>query len=189
MIKQLEEFNRYVAIVGFKKAQVKDVNSFINLVRDEIEDTAEVQFFNANLVAGWQHLYFAALNALTAFRNQLNISNSLAVETLLYASAQRQINKAVKKLGIKPETSRVAVLILSEKRRSIKKVLEVVSELMGGERDDRVLELTEEKVQGVKRLFNISNVELEAKLENKEGEKRALTDLVIEHVALLATER
>ncbi|MEA2090656.1 MAG: KEOPS complex subunit Cgi121, partial [Thermoproteota archaeon] len=162
---------------------------FIGLVRGKVGDTAEVQFFNADLVAGWQHLYFAALNALTVFRSQMNISNSLAVETLLYASAQRQINNAIEKLGVKPETSQVAVLALSENRKSIKKVLEVVSGLMNGERDDSVLELTEGKSESVKRLFGISDVELQAKLENEKGEKQALTDLVIEHVALLSTKR
>lgn len=189
LIKKLEEFNRYIAIVGFKKVQIKDVDSFIGLVRDKVGNAAEVQFFNADLVAGWQHLYFAALNALTAFRNQLNISNSLTVETLLYASAQRQINNAIKKLGVKPETSQVAVLTISENLKNTKEVVKVVSELMNGERDDSVSELTEGKSEGVKRLFGISDVGLQVRLENGKGEKQALTDLVIEHVALLSTKR
>jgi len=47
----------------------------------------EVQLFDASLVTTWEHLYFAALDSLTAFRNRENISRSLAMETMLYASA------------------------------------------------------------------------------------------------------
>jgi hypothetical protein len=60
---------------------------------------------------------------------------------------------------------------------------------MMGERDDSVLELTNGKVKGVKGLFGISDLELEAKLEKEGFEKEALIDLVIEHMALLATQR
>ena len=161
--------------------------SFFNVIRKKLKD-ANVQFFDARLIASWKHLYFAALNALNAFKNKTNISNSVAVETLLYASAQRQINKAVELLGIKPELSQVAVLVIAETKQKTATILETVSELMSGKRDDSVIELTSEKVNGVKRLFDISNLELETKLE-KGFKKEALINLVIEHVALLATQR
>lgn len=188
MIKKLKDFDRYVAVAGFRNVKVRDINGFFDMIRKKLEDT-NVQFFDAKLIAGWKHLYFAALNALNAFKNKTNISNSVAVETLLYASAQRQINKAVELLGIKPESLQVAVLVIAETRQKTATTLETVSELMLGERDDSVIELTSEKVNGVKRLFGISNLELGAKLEKKGFEKEALIDLVIEHVALLATQR
>lgn len=188
MIKKLEDFDRYVAAAGFRNVKVNDINGFFNVIRKKLKD-ANVQFFDARLIASWKHLYFAALNALNAFQNKTNISNSVAVETLLYASAQRQINKAVELLGIKPESSQVAVLVIAETKQKTVTILETVSELMSGKRDDSVIELTSEKVNGVKRLFGISNLELEAKLEKKGFEKEALLNLVIEHVALLATQR
>ncbi len=187
MIRKLEDFDRYVAIAGFRNVKVRDVNDFFDIIRKKLED-ANVQFFDSKLIAGWKHLYFAALNALNAFKNKTNISNSLAVETLLYASAQRQINKAVELLGIKTKTSQVAVLVIAKTKQKIVTILETVSKLMSNERDDSVFELTNEKVYGVKRLFDISDLELEAKLEKKGFEKEALIDLVIEHGALLATQ-
>jgi len=187
-MKNIEGVNRYVAIVGFKDVKVKDANSFLSLVREKTRDT-EVQFFDAELIAGWEHLYFAILNALKAFENRLNISNSLAVEILLYASAQRQIKKAVELLGIKLTSSRVAVVILAETELKAKEILETVSHLMSGKRDDSVLELTDEKFDCIKELFDISESELNAKLERKGMERKALTNLVIEHVALLVIQR
>jgi len=188
VMKRIEGFNRYVAIVGFKDAKIKDTNSLLSLVRERTED-AEVQFFDAELIAGWEHLYFAALNGLKAFENRLNISNSLEVEILLYASAQRQIKKAVELLGIKSSSSNIAAVVLAETELKAEEILETLSQILDAKRDDSVLELTEEKFDGIKKLFGISESELNAKLEREGMERKALTDLVIEHVALLAIQR
>ena len=188
MIKKLEEFGRYVAIAGFRNAEIEDINAFFNLVRKRAADV-EIQIFDANLIAGWEHLYFAALNALNAFQSKLNISNSLAMETLLYAAAQRQISKAINLLGIKPRSPQIAVLVIAKTLSEAKSALETVSKLVSGARDDSILELTAGKIEGVKRLFDISELELESKLKRKGLEEEALVDLVIEHMALLVTQR
>jgi KEOPS complex subunit Cgi121 len=180
-------YKGYIAIAGFKNVKIKDVNGFLERVRREARE-ANVQFFDAKLIAGKQHLYFAALNALRAFEKKSNISSSLAVEALLYASAQRQIRKAVDMLGVKQDSSEVAVLIIAENKQGTDDCLKIVSGLMPGEREDAVLELTDEKIRDIRRLFGISDLEIEAKLRRKGREKEALADLVIEHVALLATQ-
>jgi KEOPS complex subunit Cgi121 len=188
VIRRIKGFNRYVAIVGFTGVKIEDANSLLSLIREKTKE-AEIQFFDADLIASWEHLYFAVLNALKAFETRLNISNSLAVEILLYASAQRQIKRAVELLGIKPRSSNVATVTLAETKLMVKEILETVSRLVPGKRDDSVLELTDEKFGGIRKLFDISESELNAKLESKGMERKALIDLVIEHVALLAIQR
>ncbi len=187
MIKQAEEFGRYIAIAGFKDVHMGNVDNTLNLVRDKTHNVA-VQFFNAKLVAGWRHLYFAALNALKAFKNGTNISKNLAVECLLYASARRQIKVALDLVGIEPGSSQIAVLIVADKKSLAASSLAEVSSLIHGRRGDEVLDMSKEKIALIRRLFNISDVELAAKLEAN-GEEKALSDLVIEHVALLVTQR
>jgi len=190
LTKKLERpngYNGYIGIAGFKNVKIKDVNGFLELVRREARE-GHVQFFDAKLVAGKQHLYFAALNALKAFENKSNISSSLAIEALLYASAQRQIRKALDTLGVKQDSSQVAVLIIAENRQESDDCLKVVSRLILGERNDAVLELTDKKSWEIKKLFCISDLEIEAKSRRKDLEMEALADLVIEHVALLANQ-
>jgi KEOPS complex subunit Cgi121 len=189
VIRLLSDFNMYVAITGFRNAKVGDVNEFFNTVRSKLADVAAVQFFDAELVATWQHLYFAAVNALTAFANKTNISNNLAMETLLYASAQRQIKKATEMMGIKPKTTNIAVLIIAESQKSANSALKSVQKLISAEQDNSTLELNEEKIEKIKRFFDISDLELAAKLGKKGLEKEALVDSVIEHMALLVTQR
>ena len=188
MIRKIEEHGKLVAIVGFKDVHVENVEELFNTARQRLKNVT-FQFFNARLIAGWEHLYFASLNALTAFKNRLNISNNLAVEILLYASAQRQIRHAVELLGIKAETSEVAAVVLADKEEDAANAIEEIARLLHGERDDTVLELTDDKFKTVKELFGVSDTELNAKLERKGLEKETLKDLIIERVALLVTQR
>jgi KEOPS complex subunit Cgi121 len=187
MTEKTEEPNENITIVGFRNVHIEDINAFLEHFRKEKME-ASVQFFDAKRIAGPQHLYFAALNALNAFEKNTNISNNLTVEALLYASAQRQIKKAVKMLGIKQDSSEVAALIITENRHKKSDYLRLVTKTVPGERDDSVLELTDKKIGNIKKLFGISDIEFEAKLEKEGLEKEALTDLVIERMALLSTK-
>jgi len=187
MTEKPEEPNGHITIVGFRNVKIEDINGFLEHFRKENREAA-VQFFDAKHVAGPQHMYFAALNALNAFDKKTNISNNLAVEALLYASAQRQIKKAVEMLGIKQDSSEVAALIMTENRLEKTDYLRLVTKIISGERDDSVLELTDKKIENIKKLFKISALEFKAKLEREGLEKEALTDLVIERMALLVTK-
>jgi len=186
LLKQVEELGKHIVIAGFKDVKIWNVKEFLNIIRKEKPLNVQIQFFDARFVATWQHLYFAALNALTAFENKSNISKSLAMESMLYASAQSQIRKAMKLLGIKSNMSKIAVLVIGENLESVTSALSLVLKQVKGERDDTILKLSEEKAIVIRKIFGISDVELETVMERDRFEK-ALIDLVIERVALLAT--
>ena len=185
MIQKPESINENITIIGFSNVKIEDPNSLIEQFRTEIK--TPIQFFDARFVAGKQHLYFAAVNALNAFIKKTNISNNLAVETLLYASGQRQIKKAVKMLGITQKTTEIAALIIPRNIQEKEKYIQIVTKTIPGKRNDNALELKDNKINAIKKLFEISNQEFEAKLKKEGLEKEALTDLVIEHMALLVT--
>lgn len=189
MIKRLEESGKFLGITAFKGVQIRDVEEFFQAINRELPNIT-VQFFNADYLAGWEHIYFAVLNALTAFKNKVNISNKLAVEILLYASAQRQIRKAIELLGITSKTENVAVVVLSDSQKEAEIALEKISEMLRAvKRDNELLEITDEKFWKIRKLFNVTDEEFEAELEGEGLEKQALKDLIIERVALLATQR
>jgi KEOPS complex subunit Cgi121 len=188
LLKYIEEFGEHVTITGFRNAKIKDTEEFLKKIRKEKGSNIEIQFFDAKYVATWLHLYFAALNALTAFKNKENISKSLAMETMLYASAQRQIRKAMELLGIKSETSEIALLIIGQNPETVKSALSMISVSVNVQHDDTVLELSEEKKKIIQKTFGISDLELKTVME-KDGLEEALTNLVIERMALLATQR
>lgn len=188
MLRRLEEFGKYVAIAGFRDAKIADLERVLDAVKSKIGLNVELQFFNAKLVATWQHLYFASLNALTAFKNKDNISKSLAVETMLYASAQRQIRKAMELIGIKKGVSEIAVLVIGGDAERVDSALSCVAELVDAKRDDSVLMLSEKKIRVLRKVFGISDVEIEA-IMSKSNLGKAILDVIIEKMALLSTRR
>jgi tRNA threonylcarbamoyladenosine modification (KEOPS) complex Cgi121 subunit len=157
------------------------------LVRKALPEDVEVQFFEADLVASWQHLYFAVLNAFVAFKTERNISKSVAVEVMLYASANRQISKAIELTGVKPSSTNVATVIISEKPNSIKLGVSTVANRIGKMPNETVLELSSEKTARIMETFGISELELETAPANC-NYQQALVDAVIERVALLSTQ-
>jgi tRNA threonylcarbamoyladenosine modification (KEOPS) complex Cgi121 subunit len=186
LLKYIEEDGKYVEITGFGNVKIEDAEEFLKTIRKE-KQTACVQFFNAELVATWQHLYFAALNALVAFRNKRNISKNVAMEVMLYASAQRQIRKAIALIGVKRDSVNVAAVIIDENPDLVKTALRMVSRRIGVEPDETVLELSRGKVQSILRAFDVSERELETVMK-KNSLEQALVNLVVERMALLSTQ-
>ena len=188
MQKYIQEFGKYCEIVGFKRVRINNSEEFLETTNRGKLTEVEIQFFDADFVATWQHLYFSVLNALVAFKNKENISRGLAMETMLYASARRQIRKATQLVGIKPMSPNIAIVMVEGKPEAVLSALANISTRINGQRDDSVLGLSEEKIKRIKRAFQISEAEIETVREGNDVEK-AITDLVIERVALLTTER
>jgi len=186
MLKHIEEAGKYVEITGFRNICINNAEKFVKATREQLPQSSCVQFFDAELVATWQHLYFAVLNALLAFKNERNISKSVAMETILYASAQRQIRKAINFIGVKCDAPDVALVIIGDNSKSVGILLSAVSKAVNKESDDTVLQISENKAQSIRKAFRITDIELEAVQKNDDEE--VLVDLVIEKMALLSTQ-
>ena len=186
MLKEVQEYKKHLGIVGFRNVHIRKIEQFLDSVNKEKLSDVEVQFFNAKFIATWQHLYFATLNALTAFHNKQNISNSVAMETMLYASAQHQIRVATQMIGIEYDIHTISTLVIADSTAVVTRVLQAISKVLNAEPDDTVLEITKEKGDAIKKMFKISRAELQLARENDELEQ-ALANIVIERMAMLAT--
>lgn len=173
-----------VYISGFKEVSVDNVDEMLSLI-GKASSPCIFQLLNADRVAGWKHLYYAAVNAVRAFETKTTISKNLPIEILLYASCQDQISQALDFLGIKPSIRRVVLLLMGREHEDIKGAFRQASELLGDE-DDSVLEVDNYKFDEIRRLFSISQLELEA----VGGRSfKALTGLLIERGALLSIRK
>ncbi|MDG6223051.1 MAG: hypothetical protein IAX21_01655 [Candidatus Bathyarchaeota archaeon] len=179
--------NEKIAILGFRDVKIDNIPAFLEQLKTQNSEVT-FQLFDAKNIAGPQHLYFAAVNALNTFAKKTNISNNLQVEALLFASAQRQITKAVEMLGIKKGTSEIAALIFVENENQKTDAIQSFTKLISGKRDDSIISLTNEKTETIKKLFEISELEFNACLKKESTEKETLVDLVIERMALLVTK-
>jgi tRNA threonylcarbamoyladenosine modification (KEOPS) complex Cgi121 subunit len=188
MLHHFEEFNIYAEISGFRGIKFEQAEAFLKSNRKTVQNGVWIQFFDADLIATEQHLYFAVLNALAAFKNQTNLSKSLAMEAMLYASAQRQIQKAIGLLGIKPETSDLAVVIIGEKPEALEAMLKETAVYLHTEVDDSVLEISPKKLVKIRETFEITAPMLEVAAKQEKCGSAAVVDLVIEKMALLSTQ-
>ncbi|HDM88625.1 hypothetical protein DRO64_05050 [Candidatus Bathyarchaeota archaeon] len=181
IIKKIMEW--HVIFMGFKNVKISNLNSFLDEIKDAASD-CQVQVFDADRIAGFDHLYFSVLNALNSFESGNRISESPAMEIMLYASGQHQIRKAIDMLGVKPDSSRMIVVLLAKNKEEGIQAASRISESDRGEPDDGVIELTDEKFELIKALFRVSDEEIEAAFRG--SEKKALTSILIERSALLA---
>ena len=187
MLTCIEEDRKYIEIAGFRGISIQDTEEFMKSASRVKELGIWVQFFNADLIATWEHLYFAALNALLAHRNRRNISKTIAMETMIYASAQRQIRKAIATLGVKRDSSNVAVIIISDKTDTVQKAFSAIKNCIAAGVDETVLELTQEKTEKICKAYGITEKEL-ASVSTESNNDRGIVGLVIERMALMQTQ-
>jgi tRNA threonylcarbamoyladenosine modification (KEOPS) complex Cgi121 subunit len=187
MLFYIEEYGKYVEITGYRNVEFERAEAFLKAKRLETYQGVEIQFFDAELIATQDHLLFAVINSLEAFKNKTNLSKSAAMETMLYASAQRQIQKAIQKCGIKSSTTNMAATIIGEKPIRLKKAVDAISEAVDAKPDQSVLEMSTSKNDTIRKVFQISNEEIEAVMKSGNSQE-AVVNLVIERVALLATQ-
>jgi len=78
------------------RTEIQDLDSFLNEIGQISEETElTIQLFDADYVAGEQHLRRAAELAGRAVDRGTTIAREPAVELLLYAAGRRQINRAL----------------------------------------------------------------------------------------------
>jgi KEOPS complex subunit Cgi121 len=186
VIKYIVDAEKFSKITGFRQVSVDNKEEFLRSVRKTQMDLT-IQFFDADLVCTWEHLLFAAMNSLAAFRNDTNISKRPDIEMLLYASAHRQISKAIKLIGIKADSANIALVAIGSSRRLVEESTSGISSMLRTHPDDSILELTQEKTNRIKEIFQITEQEI-ASVMKEDCKNQALVDLVIERMALLPTQ-
>lgn len=86
-------------------------------VRDGIlakyaDSGAQLLILESRMVFGRDHLASAHHHALKAVREGRNASDSMVMETMLYASGERQLGNAIRKMNVGPETSEIVIALL-----------------------------------------------------------------------------
>ncbi len=100
-----------ILIVG-AQGWIENVESLIlQVLSFSKKENLVVQAFDATAIYSTDHLISATEHARRAFQQGTNATNSLALEILLYAAGERQIEKALKKIGIKKGQQKIAFVL------------------------------------------------------------------------------
>lgn len=113
---------------------VENVEEFMTHIRE----LGEILVLDADMVCGRDHLISAVEHATRAFERGTNAASTLLMETLLYASGERQISRAVEKMGVRPGCERFAFVFFDSRAEEVLRSLKMA-------RDDSVLEPSKEK--------------------------------------------
>ena len=98
-------------ILGFR-ANIDSVSDTLNVIDSIKKDDEIIQLLNADAIAGENHIIHGVNQAFLAFERGENLAKDISVEIALRCSAQRQISKAFKILGLKEgEMNLCAILI------------------------------------------------------------------------------
>jgi tRNA threonylcarbamoyladenosine modification (KEOPS) complex Cgi121 subunit len=189
LILDFPEYGKFVLISAFKVPLGMVPSIALKEVRETIPDI-EIQFLDGENIAGKEHLEIAAINALHAFKTGINISRSLPMETLLYASAQRQIAAAILKIGVTDNSRMIGFVSFSGSENDATRQENEIAQFVGSELDESLLdEWSEEKKERIMALYEIGITELEAISTPPQARgKSTITRAVIERVAILATK-
>ncbi len=180
--------DHYLLIDAVRTTKIQDPEHLLEQLRSATK-AAQIQLVKAQLIAGPEHIEFAAQNALRAFKGPRPMSKSLAVELLLYISCQRQISTAIQRIGIAPGDTEIVLVALSSSKESIENLAHAVYSTIPGEHDESLLEITsEKKKEALKEHYAIEDKEVEAARFPGEIDTEVLKRLVIERSALLSLE-
>jgi KEOPS complex subunit Cgi121 len=186
-ISKFEEYGTYFIAYCFYVKESLDADNFLKYLR-EVSSDLEVQIVDLDRIAGRRHLYFAALNAVHAFEKGTNISRTLAVEFLLYASAQKQISEAIKMMGLNQNSRNIGVIAIGRDEQLVRRFAERLPSLTNACGDDTLPDQwSEEKIENLLSIFKIPKKELQAMSGKKTPKNVTIQKLIIERVALLPT--
>ena len=167
-------------IIG-AKGKIQDINSFLKKILSLTDEyDIAIQVMDADWIYGKNHLISAINHAKRAFEQGKNSTNSLAMEILLYASGERQIQKAIKNIGVKKGRDSIAFVFMNRLGCEVEGKIsdEIIGEIFttfGLKRDDKVLEGDSNTLKK----FGITQQELRTVPEDKYG------DIILEKVAMV----
>ncbi len=189
---ELLRANDIVNVVG-----ISEIHNSNNLKQEELLDIAKsmssdsltVQLLNGLLIVDEAHLLSAAQNAVNAQNGKYMLSRSLDVEIIVYASAQRQIGRALDELGVYDRLEHVAVVVIGNDRKSVEQSLKKITTKIGKEFPNP-FEGSKDRFDGLKAHFDIDEKEICTFTDSDDDLERqkALSKCIVSRVSLVAID-
>ena len=152
-------------------------------------DTVIVQLMNGELIADETHLLSAVQNALNAQNGEYMLSRSLDVEIIVYASAQRQIGRALDELGVYDDLEHIAAVTIGTDKKTVEQTLRNLTQKIGTEFSNP-FEASKERFDRIREHFKIEEKEVNTFTESSDvlERQKALSSCVVSRVSLVAID-
>lgn len=160
----------------------------IGKIEDAIKTVEEIdssggtvsQLLDGNAIAGKEHLLHSAKLALEALERGRSFADSARIELTCWVAGSRQIDKSIERVGIKEDSDEIGVITIGGDESKVRGGQREIFSRLGIDRDEEVLDITDEKVDRIREIFSISEDQLDV---------ASLEEIVLEKVALLSLEQ
>ena len=145
------------------------------------------QIFDAEPIISLRQIHAAAVAAYLSFKAGVNISKRLEIEFLLRLAADTQIDRALERIGVKPDSREVGFCIFADNREMAVEVGKAALRVLGGETLTDAELGVEDRVRSALRFYGID----ESELGNVQADSRlqAALLLILERIATLDIKR
>lgn len=133
---QVEAGTKHLQAWTVRVARGKAESVRKRLVNAATEAKVELLVMRSDMVFGLGHVRSALYHALRAIREGRNSSDSLAMETLLYASGERQLSSAISKMSPDVDSEEVVVAQLTPGKLDHDDSWTPLGDSMRGDRSD-----------------------------------------------------
>jgi tRNA threonylcarbamoyladenosine modification (KEOPS) complex Cgi121 subunit len=184
----MPEFAANLWVSGFS-AKPSDVGAILGAIHAKSPSVA-VQLVDLDRVPGSRYTLLAVLNALRSFNSKQPIAKTLSMEILLYMSANKQIEEAIRCTGISRTTRRVMAIVVGNGKDELTLSTQMLEESLGAKSEDEIVDQwSPDRMKKVQSAFNIGPKELNATLREDETKSNAIERLAIERSALLTIRK
>ncbi|MGV9104110.1 MAG: KEOPS complex subunit Cgi121 [Promethearchaeia archaeon] len=179
----------FIGIAELQNEQKLTKDGFVDLASQMGEGLLVVQFMRTDFIAGIEHLLSASENAINAWKGGYMISRNLDIEVVLYASAQRQIDKALEDIGTIDRLESVALVVIGKLKEQVEKSIARAQQRVG-RRISPPFQVSEDRIQRICEHFSITDTELNAITSSTNLEHRydAVKKSVMSRVSMVALQ-
>ena len=108
-------------------------DALVRLASERTDGIYAIQYLDSSLIVSVGHLLSAAQNAVNAWKGDYMLTRGLDAEVLVYASAQRQISRAIENLGVRDGLQSIALVVVGSDKKAVRGVITKMTNKVGEE--------------------------------------------------------
>ncbi len=181
---------KFIGIAGLiikEKFEVEDLIRRIKSIANK--HNVIIQAVDSRAIISLRQVFSAVFKALRAFHDGRNTCEKLEIEFLLYLSGKRQIRDAIEAIGIKGNMERIALIVIGESYDDVNSTIIDVLNNINGIIDSSFLEFNEDKLKFLRKVFEISDNEINAIKRSDLSLLEIIERLIIERGALIDVQK
>ena len=179
----------WAGIAELSNSSHMGADALVNLASERDARIYAIQFLDSSLIASIDHLLSAAQNAVNAWKGDYMLTRGLDAEILVYASAQRQISRAIENLGIRDGLQSIALVVVGGNKKDVRNAISKMVTKVGEEIKIAFVP-DRERLERIMHHYGVNEKEIEALTDSDEIKiwAEALSRCVVSRVSIVALD-